>query len=50
MCYELKNNKFIYYLYIFLLFSFFYFFPLLLVGSIIVYISDNLNNGAVRET
>ena len=44
MYYELKNNKFIYYLYIFLLFFFFYFFPLLLVGSIIVYISDILNN------
>lgn len=44
MYYELKNNKFIYYLYIFLLFSFFYFFPLLLVGNIIVYISDILNN------
>jgi hypothetical protein len=44
MNYELKNNKFIYYLFIFLLFSFFYLFPILLVGNIIVYISDILNN------
>jgi hypothetical protein len=44
MSYGLKNNKFIYYLYIFLLFSFFYLFPILLNGNIIVFIHDILNN------
>lgn len=40
----LKINKFIYYLYIFLLFSFFYLFPVLLVGNIIVNVYDILNH------